>query len=507
MAEAAVRRKGGRARRHKSLETITVDHRPALERGIPAYDVINDAEVEQVHEYAMRIIEELGVEFRDEVALATWRKHGASVDGSRVRAPRDLIMEWVGHAPAEYVLHARNPDRTVTVGGRSMVFAPSYGPPFVRGLDGVRRHGTLENLNDLQKISHMAKAVHIAGGPIVEPTDVPAPHRHLDMVYSAFRYSDKPIIGSVTAPSRASDTLDMSRIVFGESFVSKNAVTTSLINSNSPLVWDETMLGALRIYAGSHQAVMVSPFSMSGASMPASPLGAVALVTAEVLSAIAYGQMVQPGAPMLYGCPAMTVSLKTGSPVHGGPDSAMLQFLAARMARYYRLPHRGICGCAANKTSDLYAGYDSMWGNFSAVLAGSNWVSHAGGNIEGTLTICYGKTVLDYEQMDAFYHFAEGNDFSELDFVYDTIREVGPGGHFLGAAHTRKSKLFNLDLQNNVTFEQWEMEGEKDALAVGLEAASRWLSLYEDPPMDASIDAALIDYMQRRKQDIPANGE
>lgn len=507
MAEAAARRKGGRATRHRALETVAVNHRPALRHGVPYYDVISDSEVEQVHDYAMRIIEELGVEFRDEAALATWREHGATVDGPRVRASRDLIMKWVRQAPSEYTLHGRNPDRTVKIGGGSTVFAPSYGPPFVRALDGVRRHGTLENLNDLQKLSHLANVVHIAGGPIVEPTDIPASHRHLDMVYSAFKYSDKPIIGSVTAPSRAADTLDMARIVFGSSFVAENTVTTSLINSNSPMVWDETMLSALRIYASSNQAVMISPFSMAGASMPASPLGAVALVTAEVLFAMAYGQMVRPGAPMLFGCPAMAVSLKTGSPIFGGPDSAMLQLLAGRMARYYGLPHRGIGGCASNKTSDMYAGYDTGWGNFSAVLSGANWISHSGGNIEGTLTICYGKTVLDYEQMDAFYHFAQGNDFSELDTVFDTIEEVGPGGHFLGAAHTRKSKLFNLDAQNNVTFEQWEMEGEKDALSIGLETAARWLSLYEEPPLDPSIDAALIAYMRDRKQEIPTTGE
>lgn len=507
MGEAAVRRKGGRARRHEALESISIDHRPALKRAIPTYDVITDNEVEQIHDYAMRIIEELGVEFRDELALATWRDHGATVDGARVRATRDLIMDWVGHAPSEYTLHARNPDRTVTVGGNSMVFAPSYGPPFVRALDGVRRHGTLECLNDLQKLSHMANAVHIAGGPIVEPTDIPASHRHLDMVYSAFKLSDKPIIGSVTAPSRAQDTLEMAKLVFGSSFVAQNSVTTSLINSNSPLVWDESMLGALRIYASSNQAVLVSPFSMAGASMPASPLGAAALVAAEVLAAIAYGQMVRPGAPMVFGCPAMAVSLKNGSPVFGGPDSAMLQLLAGRMARHYGLPHRGICGCASSKTSDLYAGYDSSWGNFSAVLSGANWVSHAGGNIEGTLTICYGKTVLDYEQMDAFYHFAQGNDFDEFETVFDTIREVGPGGHFLGAAHTRTSRLYNLDAQNNVPFEQWEIEGAKDALAVGLEIAAKRLTQYEEPPMDPDLDAALIDFMQRRKQEIPASGE
>lgn len=477
-------------------------HRPALVRRIPCYDVVSEEGVEQIHQFAMRVIEEVGVEFRDEEALESWRKAGATVEGEKVRASREMVLELVGKVPSGYTQYARNPERTIKVGGDHMVFAPSYGPPFVRGLDGERRHGRLQDLNDLQKLTHMANAVHVAGGPIVEPTDIAVPHRHLHMTYSALKYSDKPIVGNVTAPSRAQDTLDMMKLVFGEDFVAENAVTTSIINSNSPLVWDSTMLAALRIYARHNQAVLISPFSMSGASMPASPIGAATLVTAEVLMAIAYSQMVKEGAPMVFGCPAMTVSLKTGGAVFGCPDSATLQLLAGMMARRYGLPHRGICNSASSKTADLYAGYDSIWGTFSAVLAGANWISHSGGNIEGTLTICFGKTILDYEQMDAFYHFASGADFEEMEEIYETIREVGPGGHFLGAAHTLKGRLFTHNLQNNVTFEQWEAEGRKEAVETGREEAARWLSLYEEPPMDPGLDEALLAFVRRREAEI-----
>lgn len=502
MSEAGVRRRGGRAARRAAVLNAPVVHRPTLRRNIPVYDVLNDEGVEMIHQTAMRIVEEIGVEFRHPESLAAWRRAGARVEGERVRAPRDLVLDLVAKAPSEYVHHGRNSERTVTVGGDNTVFAPSYGLPFVRDLDGKRRDATLEDLNNLQKLSHVASAVHIAGGPIVEVTDIPVEHRHLHMTYSALKYSDKPIIGNVTAKSRAEDTLRMMGLVFGEEFVFENTVTTSLINSTSPLVWDGTMLDALWVYALSNQAVLCSPFSMAGASTPASPAGTMAVVTAENVMAIALTQLIREGCPALFGCPAMTVALKTGAPMFGCPDSALIQLLAARMARRYGVPHRGICNCATSKLTDVYAGYDSMWGAFSAVIAGSNWVTHAGGSIEGTLTLCYAKTVLDHEQIDAFYHFAQGARLDDPGEIFETVREVGPGGHYLGAAHTRRSNLFGHDLQNNSTFEQWEEEGSLDAAAVGRAEARRQLERYELPPMDSGLDEALLDFIARRAAEL-----
>ena len=507
MAEGEGTRRGGRKARRALRVDAPVVHKPTLVRNIPVYEVVDAEGVELIHGLAMRIVEQVGVEFRDAESLEIWRAAGADVDGERVRLSRDMLLELVASAPEVYAQHGRNPERTVQVGGRNMVFAPSYGPPFVRDLELRRRHATMEDLNNLQKINHMAESVHIAGGPIVEPVDVPVPHRHLHMAYSALTYSDKPIIGAVTAPERAQDTVDMTKLVFGEDFATSNTCITSLINSNSPLVWDETMLGALKVYAANNQAVLCSPFIMAGASTPASTVGSMAVITAEALTAIAFGQLIQPGAPMLFGVPAMTVALKTGAPVHGSPDSAMVQLLAGMMARRYKVPHRAIANTATSKTADLYAGYDSMWGLFPAVLAGGNWITMAGGLIEGSLGLSYAKTVLDFEQCDAFYHFAQGCRFDDLEEIFETVLEVGPGGHFLGAAHTRKSDLFGFLSQNNVTYEQWEEEGAKSAEQIGVDKAKRWLARYEAPPIDPGLDEALLDFIARREMEIPNAAE
>ncbi|MCS5604546.1 MAG: trimethylamine methyltransferase family protein, partial [Alphaproteobacteria bacterium] len=354
-------------------------------RNVPIYEVVNAEGVEQIHALAMRIVERIGVDFRDSESLDIWKKTDAEIQGERVRVSRDTLMALVDRAPSEYVHHARNPERTVTVGGRSMVVSPSYGPPYIYDLEGKRRTATLEDLHNLQKLNHMASSVHIAGGPVVEPMDIPVPHRHLYMAYSGFKYSDKPIVGNVTARERAEDTIEMCKLVFGDDFATNNCCTTSLINANSPLVWDATMLDALKVYAANNHAVMCSPFSMAAASTPASNVGTMALVTAEALTAIAFAQLIRPGAPMLFGVPAMTVALNSGAPVHGSPDSAIVQFLAGQMARRYGIPHRAIANCATSKSADMQAAYDSMWGLFPSFLAGAQWITMAGGMMEGTL--------------------------------------------------------------------------------------------------------------------------
>jgi trimethylamine--corrinoid protein Co-methyltransferase len=499
------RRGGGRSRRKERLEAPIV-HNPTLNRKVPVYEVANLEGVELIHDLAMRIVEEIGVEFRDPESLEIWRAAGAVVSGERVRMGRDMLLDLVAKAPESYRLHARNPERSVTVGREHMVISPSYGPPFILDLDGQRRHATLEDLDNLQKLNHMAASVHIAGGPIVEPVDVAVPHRHLLMVYSALKYSDKPIMGSVTAPERAQDTIDMMKLLFGPEFAANNPVTTSLINSNSPLVWDETMLGALRVYAANNQAVLCSPFSMAAASTPASNVGTMAVVTAEALSAVALAQLVRPGAPMLFGVPAMTVALNTGAPVHGSPDSATVQFLAGMMARHYKLPHRAIANCATSKVPDIQAGFDSMWGLFPSFLSGAQWITMAGGMIEGTLGLSYAKTVLDFEQIDAFYHFMQGPRFDDLEEILETVRAVGPGGHFLGSAHTRRANLFIFPSQNNVTYEQWADEGCKDAAQTGTEKAREWLARYEEPEMDPALDEALLGFIGKRRREIPLKG-
>jgi len=500
------RRQGGSKGRRAAIANASIKHNPEIQRKIPIMEVCNQEGVERIHEFAMRVAEEIGCDFQDEESLDYWRQTGAEIDGHRVKIGRDELLELVAKIPSSFTHHARNPERSVKVGDGYSVVSPSYGAPFVRDMDGVRRYATIEDLNNLQKLNHMASTVHIAGGPIVEPVDIPVPYRHMHMAYSGLKYSDKPIIGNVTSRSRAEDTMEMMGIVFGEEFARNNTVTTSLINANSPLVWDETMLDALKVYASNNQAVMCSPFSMAAASTPASNVGTVGVVLAEALMAMAMAQIIRPGSPMIFGVPAMTVALNSGAPVHGSPDSAMVQFLASAMARHYKVPHRSILNVATSKSGDMQAAYDSMWGLFPSMLSDANWQTMAGGMLEGALTVGYGKTMIDFEQLDAFYHFLQGPKFDDIDEVFEIAKKIGPGGHFLGETHTLNSNLFIFDSQHNNSFEQWQADGSLDSEAVGVRKAKAWLEKYQEPPIDPALDEALLAYIERRTAEIPLSG-
>ena len=495
-------RKGGRTARRAKRINAPIIHNPPLNPNIPVYEIANLEGVEQIHALAMKIIEEIGVDFRENKAIETWSKTEAEIQDQRVRIGQKTLLDLISKAPSEYIHHARNPNRSVMIGRSSMVVSPSYGPPFIYDLDGIRRPAKLEDLNNLQKLNHMASSIHIAGGPLVEPMDIPVPHRHLHMTYSGLKYSDKPIIGNVTSKQRAKDTIEICKLVFGREFATNNCCTTSLINSNSPLVWDETMLESLRVYAENNHAVMCSPFSMTAASTPASNVGTMAIVTAEALMAVAYAQLIRPGSPMLFGVPAMTVALNTGAPVHGSPDSAIVQFLAGQMARRYGLPHRAIANVATSKSADMQGAYDSMWGLFPSFLSGAQWITMGGGMMEGTLGVGYAKTVIDFEQLDAFYHFCQGPKYHDLDEIFNTIKDVGPGGHFLGTKHTREANLFIFPSQNNVTYEQWHEEGSKDSERVGLDKAKKWLNRYETPPIDPGLDNTLNEFIKQRESEL-----
>ena len=228
------RRQGGGAARRHAVANAAIVHHPEITRKIPIMEVTNSEGVELIHDFAMRVAEQIGCDFQDEESLEYWRQTGAEIEGQRVRIGREELLQLISTIPSSYVHHGRNPERSVTVGDGHAVVSPSYGAPFVRDFDGNRRYATMQDLDNLQKLNHMASTIHIAGGPIVEPVDIPVPHRHMHMAYSGLKYSDKPIIGNVTARERALDTMEMMKIVFGSEFAVNNTVTTSLINANSP---------------------------------------------------------------------------------------------------------------------------------------------------------------------------------------------------------------------------------------------------------------------------------
>lgn len=499
------RRLGGRDARQKVRAERAVTFLPELERGLPYVDLMSSEQLQKVHDISMRILEEVGIEFRDDESLAIWRASGARVAGQRVRIDRNHLLEIIKTAPETFTVHARNPQKTISLGGRKSIFVPAYGSPNVLGLDGKRRNSTISDFVNFAKLAYQAPAMHMTGGVLCEPMDIAVPKRHLHMNYSLMRYSDKPFMGAVTSRERAEDTLAMAKIVFGEEFVHNKTVMVSIANANSPLVWDATMLDAVKVYAASNQAILFTPFVLGGASTPASTVASVAQINSEALAGIAFSQLVRPGAPAVYGQWLATVSMKSGAPMAGTPEICHMNMMVGQLARFYKLPWRCSGMNTSSKVVDAQAGYEAARNMYGALLAGANFVLSTAGYMEGALTQSYSKFMLDIEQMMMFYKLGQGVAAHEYDEAFDAIRESEPGNHYLGTAHTLKNfenAFYVPELMNHDSFEQWTAAGAKDADTRGREAAERALKNYEMPHLDQAIDEELKAFMDRRESEI-----
>ena len=505
MAVRAPRGKARASRRKERLEAVPV-MLPTLVRNIPLYEVLNAEGEELIHDASMKILEEVGIEFRDDEAIEYWKDAGAEVNGYRVRIQREMLLDLVDKAPEEFTLHGRNPQRTVEVGGKNIVFAPTYGSPFVLDFDNRRRYSTLDDLHKFHKLAHMLPSLHVSGGITCEPIDVAVSKRHLRVAYSALTHSDKPFMGATTARERAEDTVAMAKIALGEEYVDTHTVMVSVCNCNSPLVWDATMLDAVKVYAKHNQPVLLSPFVLAGASTPASTVGSVTQINAEALAGISFSQLVRPGCPMIYGHYLATVSMQSGAPMAGTPETAWMNYMTGQMARRYKVPWRSSGMLAGSKLMDAQAAYESNMTMHACLLAGANFVFHTTGWLEAGLCASFAKFVLDAEQMEMFYRYAQGPSFEDLGEAMDALREIGPGSHYLGTAHTLnhfQSAFYIPQLLDNNSFEQWEIDGAMDANTRALNKAQTMLDRYQAPPMDAAIDDELKDFMARREAVLP----
>jgi trimethylamine--corrinoid protein Co-methyltransferase len=376
----------------------------------------------------------------------------------------------------------------------------------VRDLDSGRRYATLEDFRNFTKLTWMSPALHHSGGTLCEPVDIPVNKRHLDMIYSHLRWSDKPFMGSVTAPERAKDTVDLAEIVFGRSFVDSHCVITSLINANSPLTFDATMLGAARVYAEHNQATVISPFILAGAMSPVTVLGTCTQLFAEALAGMAFVQLTRPGAPVIFGTFGSSISMQSGAPTFGTPEPAMVLFIAAALARRLGVPFRSGGGLCASKIPDAQAAYESANTLQTAMLAGVHFMLHTSGWLEGGLTMGYEKFILDTDQAGMVQVFLSGIDDSENGQAMAALREVGPGNHFLGCTHTQnnfETAFYRSNVADNNSFEQWRDEGEKDAAQRANRIWKEMLQNYEAPPIDPGIDEALLEFIRTRKASMP----
>ncbi len=511
MADSPDRRPSRRRHRRSPARgpaAARVPPAPYVQRGIGVFDILDDEGCELIEHNAETILQEIGMEFRgDSEVLQILREGGADVSGERVRFARGLCRRIIqATSPAEFTQHARNPARSVRIGASNTVFGPTFGPPFVHDLDAGRRYATIDDQRNFVKLTYLSPGLHHSGGILAEPVDLPVNKRHLDILYSHVRYSDKAFFGSMLGAERAADSVAMAKIVFGDEFVDKHTVLYSVSNVNAPLVLDATMSGSLKTYARHNQAVVVSPFILSGAMSPCTVAGTLAQLLAEVLGGLTLVQLVRPGAPGIFGTFASAISMQSGAPTFGTPEGSKIIFGAARLARRLGVPYHGMGALTASKLPDAQAAYEGALTMQSSLLAGANYIIHSAGWLEGGLTMGYEKFVIDADRCAALAEFARGVSLDENEQALDAIREVGPGGHYLGCDHTQRnfrSAFHTSRLADNNAYEQWIGEGGLDQAQRASRLWKQMLADYQAPPIDAGVDEALREFIARRKAAMP----
>ncbi len=512
ITEAAPRRT--RAAR-RPARSAAPGQNPTLEcayitRRIPTYDLVGEEALERIEATADRILAEIGIEFReDPETVELFRRAGGEVrpvseNAWNIRFAPGLIRSLCATAPARFTQLARNPARNVEIGGDAMVFAPSYGSPFIMETDGNRRYATLEDFQNLIKLGQSSPWLHHSGGTICEPTDVPVNKRHLDMVYAHMRFSDRAFLGSITAPERAADSIEMCRILFGSEVVDRNCVVMGNFNSTSPLVWDGVSTRGIRTYAEAGQGSIHLPFLLGGAVSPVTMAGALAQSLAESMVGVALTQLVRPGAPALIATFLSSLSLRSGSPTFGTPEPALGSLVMGQLARRLKLPLRCSGNFSTSKLPDAQAMTQSMMSMMAAVQCGANYILHSAGFLDGLLSMSYEKFVLDCDLCGALHAYLKGLDMSEEALGFEALAEGGPGAHMFGTAHTLRhyeTAYWDSGMDDYQTWEAWNEQGREDAIQ---RAEKRWkavLAAYEPPALDEGVDEALCDFVARRKRE------
>jgi trimethylamine--corrinoid protein Co-methyltransferase len=473
---------------------------------LPRYEILSADAMEVLEGGWRRIVSELGIEFLLPEAVEILRAAGQTVeDGNRVRFDPDFILEQVAKAPAEFDLAARNPARSVRIGGDRMVFAPVYGCPFIRE-GAVRRDAKMADFENLVRLAQAFDELDSPGGTICEPEDRPLDSRHLDMVFALQTLSDKPYMGSVTSAGNALDTIAMGEILFGgRETIEETPVSISLINVNSPLRYDDRMLGAMLEYVRAGQPVIITPFLLMGAMSPVSLPATLVQQIAEGLAGIALAQLVRPGCPVVFGSFLSNTDMQSGSPSFGTPESAIGILCTGQIARRFGLPFRSGGALNASQTVDAQAAYESLMTFLPTFLAGTNFVMHSAGWLEGGLVSCYEKFIVDIELLRELRHMFAPLEIDEESLAFGAHQEVGSGGHFLGAVHTLerfRECFYRPLLSSTENFDRWTRKGGRDATARAGELWRSTLEGYEQPPIDDGVRAALEEYVVRRRAEL-----
>lgn len=502
------RRTGKRTRSRRQPAGKTVPQLPfqQLRNPYPPVEIISADELESIHEASLDLLERVGINFLLPEARGILAAAGADVekDGLRVRFDRELILSQIAHIPAEFTLHARNPDHSLVFGGNTVNFSAVGSPPNWSDLESGRQPGTYDAYCNFLRLTQSTNIAQLIAGHSVEPMDIETPVRHLDATMAMIELTDKIFRIYSLGRQRVLDVLEMVRILFGvdEAELAKQARVFTMINSNSPLQYDIPMLWGMIELARCRQPVMITPFTLAGAMAPVTLAGALTLQNAEALAGLAFVQIVGPGTPMMYGGFTSNVDMKSGSPAFGTPEYVKATLIGGQLARRYCVPYRS-SNVNASNAPDVQATYESQMSIWASVLAHANFVHHGLGWLEGGLCASFEKFVIDAEMLQGMAEILRPVSVSAADLALEAIEAVGPGGHFFGSPHTMEryeTAFYQPMLSDWRNFETWQEDGAFDATQRAHRIYRQLLAEYEKPPLDPGVSEQLHAFIARRKQ-------
>jgi trimethylamine--corrinoid protein Co-methyltransferase len=463
-------------------------------------EILSQDQVERVHKTTMRVLGNVGVEFASEEALSVFKRRGVRTEGSRVYVAEDQFWEALGSAPARFTLHARNPERSVTIGDGEPVFAPGYGAPFVIDADGNKRVPTVDDYHDLVKLAHALPNQDVSGHLLAEPGDVPPETAPLHMVYAHVVHSDKPFLGSVDSELAIRHTMEMVRILFGEGYTDR-PVTMGVVSSLTPLGYSPDMAGAIVTYAREGQALLIANLAMAGSTAPITLAGLLAMQNAELLAGIVLAQLVRPGTPVILGTTSTNIDMRSGSLAIGSPELAQVITAHMQMARFYGLPSRGSGALTDANYPNAQAGLESMMGMLSTVNAGADFVLHAAGILSSYLAFSCEKFVLDDELCGRVRRFHRPLVVDDETLAYESIARVGPGGHFLMEDQTVercRTEFWEPEVSDRTGLDDWTQAGRPDVVMRARERWRRLVAAHRDPPLDALTARQLKAFVEEQ---------
>jgi trimethylamine--corrinoid protein Co-methyltransferase len=462
-------------------------------------EILSREDVERIHQTSMRVLGNVGVEFPSEEALSVFRRHGVKTNGSRVYITEDQLWKALKTAPAQFTLHARNPERSVTIGDGEPVFAPGYGAPFLVDAEGNKRAPTVDDYHALVKLAHALPNQDVSGHLLAEPGDVPPEKAPLHMVYAHMIRSDKPFLGSVDSELGVRHTMEMVRILFGDA-LGDRAVTMGVISSLTPLGYSREMVGAILTYAQEGQALLIANLAMAGSTAPITLAGMLAMQNAELLAGIVLAQLANPGLPVIFGTTSTNIDMRSGALAIGSPELAQVTAAHMQLARFYGLPSRGSGALTDANYPNAQAGLESMMGMLTTVNSGADFVLHAAGILSSYLAFSFEKFVLDDEICGRARRFHRPLIVDADTLAYDVIARVGPGGHFLMEDETLercRTEFWSPAVSDRTGLDDWVQAGRPDVV---VRAQKRWRELvaaHEDPPLDAVTARQLKAFVEQ----------